>query len=266
MSNRKLKEKLDKLYDKYNRIDLIKPDPLQFVYRYSNPVDREIAAFLAAVLAYGRVEQIQKSLDNLLSFMSDGPYEFVMSLNCGQKTLLKDFKHRFNTGDDIYLFLQLIKAILKKNKSIEEFFLKGYKGSDKNIIPSLSNFCTSLHQLYSNNNKGEMPRSLAYLLPNPLSGSACKRLNLFLRWMVREDNVDVGLWKNIDKRKLIIPMDVHISKLCKELGFYKRKTISLAAAIEITDNFSKIEPSDPVKYDFALCRTGMLEVNRGWIN
>ena len=262
----KLKYKLEMLYKKYNRRDVIKPDPLQFVYRFSERRDKEIAAFLSAVLAYGRVEQIQKSLKRLFSLMPEGPYDFVMSLNYRQKILLKDFKHRFNTGKDIYLLLQLIKLVLEHDESMEDFFLTGYKDSDRNIIPGLTAFCHSFHRLYTENNNRQMPKGLAYLLPNPCNGSACKRLNLFLRWMVREDNVDVGLWKRIDKTKLVIPMDVHISRLCKALGFYKRETISLAAAVEITDNFSKIEPDDPIKYDFALCRTGMLKVKRSRLN
>jgi uncharacterized protein (TIGR02757 family) len=266
MTARKLKEKLDELYEKYNRRDLIKPDPLQFVYRYSSGADKEIAAFLSAVLAYGRVEQIQKSLEKLFSLMEKSPYDFVISFDNKKKKLLKDFKHRFNTGKDICDLLKILKSALQQYGSLEKLFLKGYKKEDKNIIPALSEFCTSLRQLHSHGGNGHMSRGLAYLLPHPLSGSACKRFNLFLRWMDREDDVDVGLWKSVDASKLIIPMDAHISKLCKNMGFYKRKTISLAAAIEITDNFAKVEPCDPVKYDFALCRSGMLGVNRRWVN
>ena len=108
--------------------------------------------------------------------------------------------------------------------------------------------------MHPKNSKG-----LKYLVPNPKDGSACKRLNLFLRWMVRKDGVDAGLWKSVDKSKLIVPVDVHMGRLCKLLGLYRRKTISIAAAVEITENFRSIEPDDPVKYDFALSRVGILD-------
>jgi uncharacterized protein (TIGR02757 family) len=259
MTAGKLKEKLDRLYEKYNHHGLIKPDPLQFVYRYANPADKEVAAFLSAVLAYGRVKQIQKSLEHLLSLMPTGPYAFVMSLNNRKKVLLKDFKHRFNTGKDIYDLLNLLKLALQQYGSIEELFLQGYKADDENIIAALSTFCTSLRQFHAQSNNNQIPKSLAYLIPSPVAGSACKRLNLFLRWMVRKDGVDTGLWKEIDKRKLLVPVDVHMNRLCRILGLHKRKTVSLSTAIEVTNSFAKIEPQDPVKYDFALSRIGIVE-------
>ncbi len=133
--------------------------------------------------------------------------------------------------------------------------MQGYNDSDKNIIPSLTRFCDSLTAAHN----GQPTRSLKYLLADPARGSACKRLNLFLRWMVRDDDVDTGLWKSVDKAKLIVPIDVHMGRLCKILGFYSRKSVSLRAAIDITESFREIEPSDPVKYDFALSRIGIVE-------
>ena len=252
VSNRTaIKNILDKLYNKYNHYDLIKPDPLQFVYRYDNPSDREIVAFISAALAYGRVEQIQKSLMNLFERMGDSPYEFVTGLGkVGQKKL-KGFKHRFTTGQDISDLLTCFQKVLNKHTSIEDFFIQGCNQDDKYIIGGLSNFCNSLVDMYAREHNGKTSQGLNYLLVNPANGSACKRLNLFLRWMVREDDVDTGLWKSIDKAKLIVPVDVHMSRLCKILGLYDRKTTSLSAAVEITESFAGIEPADPVKYDFA---------------
>ncbi|MHC4467580.1 MAG: DUF2400 family protein [Planctomycetota bacterium] len=140
MTSRKLKEKLDELYDKYNRLDLIKPDPLQFVYRYSNPQDREIAAILSAVLAYGRVQQIEKSLSRLLAILGDSPHAFVMNFGKKHEQELKDFKHRFTSGQDIIDLLKLFKIVLKKSGTIEKFFFCGYNSCDDNIIPALSQF------------------------------------------------------------------------------------------------------------------------------
>lgn len=256
---KKIRDILEKLYKKYNRHELISPDPLQFVYHYSKPADMEIVAFLAAALAYGRVQQIEKSLNNLLTRMGDSPYEFVLNFNKNKRRLLKDFKHRFTTGDDISDLLALFKEIINKYGSIEQYFIRGYNTGDSNIIPALTHFCNSLLELHAAGHKGQATRGLKYLLVSPTGGSTCKRLNLFLRWMVRDDDVDAGIWKTIDKAKLIVPVDVHMGRLCKILGLYNRSTVSLRTALEITESFTEIEPADPVKYDFALSRIGILE-------
>jgi uncharacterized protein (TIGR02757 family) len=254
-----IRDVLEKLYKKYNRRELISPDPLQFLYRYSDPADIEITAFLASALAYGRVQQIEKSLDNLLSRMGDSPYEFVINFDKKKRRAIKGFKHRFTTGDDIYDILMLFRTIINRHGSIEQYFARGYNPDDSNIIPALSQFCNSLLDLHAAGHKGQTSSGLKYLLVSPAGGSACKRLNLFLRWMVRDDDVDAGLWKSIDKAKLIVPVDVHMGRLCKILGLYNRNTVSLRAALEITESFAEIEPDDPVKYDFALSRIGIVE-------
>ena len=254
-----IRDILEKLYKRYNRRELISPDPLQFLYRYSDPADIEITAFLASALAYGRVQQIEKSLDNLLGRMGDSPSEFVINFDKDKRRTLKDFKHRFTTGNDISDLLTLLRTIISRCGSIEQYFALGYNPGDSNIIPALSEFCNSLLDIHAAGHKGPPTRGLKYLLVSPAGGSACKRLNLFLRWMVRDDDVDAGLWKSIDKAKLIVPIDVHMGRLCKILDLYDRKTVSLSAATEITESFAEIEPADPVKYDFALSRIGILE-------
>jgi len=254
-----LKNVLERLYARYNHRDLIKPDPMQFLYRYPSRADMEIAALLAAELAYGRVQQIQKSLTNLLGRMGCSPFDFVRDFDERKRAKLKDFKHRFTTGDDISDLLTLLKKVLNRHGSIERFFVRGYDYDDENVIPALSKFCDSLLDMYAKTYNGSAPRGLSYLLPRPATGSACKRLNLFLRWMVREDDVDTGLWSSIDKAKLIVPIDVHMGRLCRILGLYDQKTVSLASAVKITQSFAEIEPADPVKYDFALSRIGIIE-------
>ena len=255
----RLGDVLEGLYEKYNRAELIKPDPLQFVYKYSEPADMEIAGFLAADLAYGRVQQIEKSLTRLFALMGDSPWAFVLNFDdVGRKTLAP-FKHRFTTGDDISDLLTLLRRVLLKYGSIEQFFLRSYDPTDANIVPALTKFCASLCQMYAAEHNGQVSRGLNYLLASPERHSPCKRLNLFLRWMVRSDSVDAGLWKSVDKAKLIVPVDVHMGRLCRILGLYTQKTASLAAALKITESFLEIEPADPVKYDFALSRMGILE-------
>ena len=130
---------------------------------------------------------------------------------------------------------------------------------DENTISALSKFCDGLLETYAKAHGGQATRGLEYLLAGPANGSACKRLNLFLRWMVRSDDVDTGLWRRIDKAKLIVPVDVHMGRLCKILGLHSLKTVSLAMAVKITEGFREIEPADPVKYDFALSRIGIVE-------
>ena len=254
-----MKDVLERLYEKYNHHELISPDPLQFVYCYSNPADMEIAAFLASALAYGRVQQIEKSLTDLLGRMGDSPSEFVINFDKDKRQTLRGFKHRFTTGDDISDLLALLRTIINQCGSIEQYFAMGYNFGDRNIIPALSEFCNSLLDIHAAGGGRQPARGLKYLLVNPNGRSACKRLNLFLRWMVRDDDVDTGIWKSIDKARLIVPVDVHMSRLCKILGLYRQKTASLSAAVEITKSFAEIEPADPVKYDFALSRIGILE-------
>jgi uncharacterized protein (TIGR02757 family) len=255
----KLKKIFEGLYNRYNHRNLIAPDPLQFVYQYTEPADKEIVAFLAAALAYGRVEQIEKSLSNLFARMGKSPYAFVQGFDKAKRERLNSFKHRFTTGQDISDLLVLLKQVLKRYGSIQKFFVEGYNPNDKNIIPALTRFCDSLYAMYVKDHNGQPSVGLKFLLAGPAGGSACKRLNLFLRWMVRKDDVDVGLWKSIDKAKLIVPVDVHIGRLCRILGLYSRKTVSLSAAVEITESFAQIEPADPVKFDFALSRIGIIE-------
>jgi uncharacterized protein (TIGR02757 family) len=250
---------LEKLYNRYNHHELIKPDPLQFIYHYSKPADMEIAGFLAAELAYGRVQQIQKSLTDLLGRMGASPFEFVLNFDRQKRKRLKNFKHRFTSGGDISDLLELLKKILNQYGSIEEFFIRGYNPDDKNIIPALSKFCDSLLGMYAKTHTSPASTQLGYLLTRPSAGSACKRLNLFLRWMVRDDDVDAGLWKRMDKAKLVVPIDVHMGRLCRILGFHDRKAISLSTAVKITEHFAEIESADPVKYDFALSRIGILD-------
>ena len=255
----KLKAVLDKLYDKYNRRELIKPDPLQFVYEYSNPPDMEIAGFLAASLAYGRVEQIENILRNLLGRMGRSPFEFVGNFTNRDRASLEDFKHRFNTGDDISDLLVLLRRTLADFGSIENYFLRFFDAADKNIILALTRFCDTLLDIHRTAHRGRMSKGLAFLLASPGRGGAAKRLNLFLRWMVRSDNVDTGLWRSIDKSKLIVPVDVHMARLCKILWLNNHSNVTLKTAVEITKHFAEIAPSDPVKYDFALSRIGILE-------
>lgn len=261
-SPRRLRHCLEQVYIRYNRRELIAPDPLQFVYRYSSPADKEIAGFLAAALAYGRVRQIEKSVERLLGLMGQHPAAFVRDFDRYKRQTLADFRHRFTSGDDISDLLVLLKKVLADCGGIEAYFARGLASHHPNVAPALSAFCDSLLAEHARRNDGDAGAGLKYLLSSPTRKSACKRLNLFLRWMVRDDAVDPGVWKSISPAKLLVPLDVHMSRISFMMNLCKPQNISLKTAVEVTKGFACIEPTDPVRYDFALCRAGMLNDSR----
>ena len=242
----RLNKNLEKIYKTYNRRKYVNPDPLEFLYNYKNDQDIEIVGLIAASLAYGRVAQILKSVNIILDKLSPSPKEFLTKEK-KLKLLFKDFKHRFSTGNDIADMLEGIKKIINKYGSLQNCFINGYSQNDESVIPALSAFVEEI--------KGQ--KNDAYLLPSPEKGSACKRLNLYLRWMVRKDKVDPGTWGEIQKSKLIIPLDTHMFNIAGIFGFTNRKQANLKSAIEITNAFKNFCPKDPVKYDFALTRFGI---------
>lgn len=266
LSQENLKEILEAIYLKYNRSSYIGSDPLIFAYDYQNPRDIEIAAFVASTLSYGRVAQIQASLKKLFEIMGKSPYDFIVSFDNRTAKKLSSFKHRFNTGEDMAELFSMLKHCLQQSGSLEEYFCKFYSDTDDNIIPALGNFCGALLTQHSEAAKKPPSRGLKYLLANPAGKSPCKRLNMFLRWVVRDDGVDLGLWKKIPPSKLIVPLDTHMIRLCKILGLHNSKTPSLATAVAVSNEFKKLSPTDPVRYDFALCRIGIVEGCNGVFN
>ena len=245
-----LKEKLDELYICYNRKKFVHPDPLEFLYDYKDIKDRELVALIASSLAYGRVAQILKSVSIVLKIMSPSPYNFLTDIS--EKDLLKrfkGFKHRFTTGEDISLMLLGAKRMIGEEGSMYNAFLSGYNNTDENIIPALSRFTERLNDVSVQEKNS--------LISLPCRGSACKRHHLFLRWMVRKDAVDPGGWDMIDPAKLIIPLDTHMHKLGTGMNMTVRKQADMRTAIEITGAFRKINPEDPVRYDFSLTRLGI---------
>ena len=222
----------------------------------------EVVGLLSATLAYGRVEQIAKSLTNLFEMMGKSPADFILNFNKKDSQKLETFKHRFNTGRDIAILLEIIKKALTQAGNLEKFFFIGYDKNAPDITTALSDFITRMLSLHDE----PKDRAIKYLLTNPADKSCCKRMFLFLRWMLRDDEVDPGLWKSMDKAKLVVPVDVHIARLSRILGFHNDKTMSLKTAVKITEGFRKISPADPVKYDFALSRIGILENCSGQIS
>jgi len=254
-----LAEILERVYARYNHRRFIGADPLQFAYRFDRPQDAEVACFLAAALAYGRVQQIQRSLNDLFARMDCGPYDFAMNFSPSRRGRLTGFKHRFTTAEDLGDLLELLRTVLRQHGSIESFFVEGIDPSEPNVLPALARFCDRLTHVYARKHGGKVSRGLMYLLASPSRGSASKRLHLFLRWMVRADDVDPGLWKGVDPARLIVPLDVHMARLCRILGLHDSNTISQSTAVRVTEGFAAIVPADPVKYDFSLSRIGIVD-------
>jgi uncharacterized protein (TIGR02757 family) len=237
------------LYNTYNKRDFVHPDPLEFLYDYDDPEDREIVGLIASCFAYGSVWQILKTVRTILERI-DSPKRFLMNVS---RTMLldnfSDFKYRFTTGEELATMLFGIKRVLEDFGSLHKCFLKGYDPKHENVLGGATFLVSELSSVFQSR-----PRSL---LPSPAAGSACKRLNLFLRWMVRNDAVDPGGWDQVSPSKLIIPMDVHMGRICRSLKLTSRKQSDMKAALEITEAFRKIEPADPVRYDFCLTRLGI---------
>jgi uncharacterized protein (TIGR02757 family) len=249
MSSASLKNHLDALYIKLNRREYISPDPLQFLYDYEDPADQEVVGLIAASLAYGRVAQIVASVSKVLKEMPE-PNSFVTTSSRKKldKTFL-GFKHRFTTGSEMAAMLYGAGFVIKKYGSLGKCFALGIREDHETILPALERFVSELNE----GAKGEAPS----LLPNPSQGSACKRFNMYLRWMVRKDDVDPGIWDGICPSKLIVPLDTHMHRICTEIGLVKRKSADIKTAQEITAAFRKFSPRDPVRYDFALTRLGI---------
>ncbi len=249
-SRKEIKYKLEKLYSKYNHRSFVHPDPLEFLYSYNEIKDREIAGIIASSLAYGRVGQILKSTGHILKKMGPSPYEFLMVSDLDRlKQRFAGFKHRFTVGDEVACLLYAARSMIKDFGSLNNAFLAGYDEKDSNTIPAVLDFCENI-SILSND-------SCRSLIPSHLGGSAFKRLNLFLRWMVRNDGVDPGGWTGISPSKLLIPLDVHMHRISRSLGLTSRKQADIKTVIEVTGSFKNIEKNDPIRYDFALTRIGI---------
>ncbi|NQU15580.1 MAG: TIGR02757 family protein [Desulfobacteraceae bacterium] len=244
------KGQLDRLYASYNSPEWIHPDPLEYLYHYPRFHDREVVGLIASSLAYGKVIQILKSVSVVLEKMGPFPCEFLkLQTPSSLEQTFFDFRHRFTTGKELAQLLTGIKAVIERFGSLYACFFAGLKQDHETVLPALSFLVENLRAALDGH-----PNSL---LPLPEKGSACKRLNLFLRWMVREDKVDPGGWRGVGPSRLIIPLDTHMHRICTLLKLTDRKSSNMRTAREITCAFSQIEPSDPVRYDFALTRLGI---------
>lgn len=246
---------LEALYDRYNRRPLVAGDPLVFVHRYRGSGDREVVGLLSAALAYGRVKQIQASVERVLERLGPRPADFLCACGAGGlRGLLGDFRHRFHRGEDVEALLAAVGRVRREHGSLERCFLQGYSADHQDVAPALSHLVGELGRAGCGGN---------HLVSDPAGGSACKRMNLFLRWMVRRDRVDGGRWAAWLAPKLLVPLDTHMHRISMRLGLTRRKSADLRTAREVTAAFARLAPDDPVRYDWALTRVGMAgEVER----
>jgi len=227
-------------------------DPVWYLHSLNDDKEIEIAGFILACFAYGRVDIMNNFTDSLFKRIRGSIYEFTVNFGKRDKQYFNHLQYRFNNGNDIsYLFRQIQKAYLDYG-SLKELFLTDYSSEDKNILKPLNYFTCFL--------KKNVPEDSGfhYLVPDSSKNSACKRLNLFLRWMVRKDEIDMGIWGGeVDKSKLIIPVDIHVYRISKQLNLVNRNSCDMKYAIELTNKLKEFDPEDPVKYDFALCHIGI---------
>lgn len=240
-------------------------DPLSFCHRYTSQEDRETAAIISASFAYGSVAVIKKSLERIFAPMGSSPALYLKNMKTEQAlTDFAGFKHRFNNDKDLVALLLAIKKMRQLAGSVEQFFLRFHDQNAKTIEKGLCGFVNSVLDFdYSDlfGVKVLPPRaSFRFLFPSPSAGSACKRLCMLLRWLVRpDDGIDLGIWKNITPAQLIIPVDLHIRRISKLLRLTSRSNADWRTACQITDHLRKFDPIDPVKYDFSLCHLGISE-------
>ncbi|MBE7415333.1 MAG: TIGR02757 family protein [Deltaproteobacteria bacterium] len=264
MDVKKLKKHLDRLLRTFDR-SFLATDPLEFVHRYNRPEDREIVGLVASSLAYGKVEIIKKSVSRVLEAAGPSPYRFTRRFEPEKGLrLFSGFVHRFNRGEDIACLFWFARQMIEEAGSIGGFFMEGHEPSRKNVKEALSSFSERALALDSSTvyGKKKLPpkAGVRFFFPNPADGSPCKRLNLYLRWMVRRgDGLDFGQWKGVEPCKLVMPLDTHVARISRNIGLTGRANPDWRMAEEVTDALKKLDPADPVKYDFALCRLGILD-------
>lgn len=261
-----LKPLLDRFYREYNFKERLVHDPIEFPHRYKNSRDIEVSAFIASAFAYGKVGLFKSAVEKILSRMGPSPYEFLLEFRPKKNSkLFEGIKYRFNENEDLIALIFILHKILLNNRSLENTFKAFYKSGDSTIEKGLSGFISALLEINTTPVYGKdvRPAGLRQLFPSPVNGSACKRANLFLRWMIRDKDIDFGIWKGIPKNRLIVPLDTHIARISRCLGFTERRSQDWKMAVEITEALKRIDHEDPLKYDFALCHHGISGICKG---
>jgi len=251
MKDNELKSMLDLKVDQYNQPFFIKNDPISIPHQFSKKQDIEIAGFFAAVFSWGNRTTIINKSSELLQRMDKTPYQFILHYTNADLKRLRSFKHRTFNDDDLFYFIDFFQRHYKKYDSFENAF---FPAIGMNVESGLNHFKKYFF-------KADHLKRTEKHVSSPLQKSTCKRLVMFLRWMVRTDKkgVDFGIWKNIKPSQLISPLDVHVARVARKIGLLNRKQNDWQAAVELTEALCKLDKYDPVKYDFALFNLGIIE-------
>jgi uncharacterized protein (TIGR02757 family) len=253
MDPERLKKFLDEKVDHYNQPFFIAKDPVSIPHQFKKKQDIEISAFFAATFSWGNRTTILQKSRELMALMDNSPSEFCLHAGTPAIKKLLTFKHRTFNSTDLLYFVEFIKYHYSRNGSLESAFTKSMKASDKTVENALTGFCDYFFSLE------HVPQRTRKHIASPQKNSSCKRLNMFLRWMVRKDDhgVDFGIWKKIKPAQLICPIDLHVSRVAKKIGLITRNQPDWATALELTAHLRRMDPGDPVKYDFALFGLGI---------
>jgi uncharacterized protein (TIGR02757 family) len=255
-----LRPALDQLYASFNYPDSA-TDPIQIVRRFERPDDREVVAFCAAALAFGRVSSVLQSIERVVAVMGKHPGQYVRRFDPRREaSKFADIVHRWTRGVDLVALLWLLKQMTDRAGTIEGFFLEGYNRGAEDVGPALDSFSDRALALDLTAAYGRVPKraGVCYFFPRPSKGSACKRLNLFLRWMVRRDSLDLGVWTRVSPAALVVPLDTHVIRVGRCLRLTRYTSPGWRMAQDITASLRRLDAADPVKYDFALCHLGMM--------
>lgn len=253
---------LDALYRAYNHAHAAR-DPVWVARRFERAEDREVAAFCASALAFGRVQSVIRAVERLLAVLGPRPADGVRTFEPGRhRRRLAGAGHRWIRGRDLAALVWILRHMLERAGSIERFFADGHEATAEDVGPALELFSTralavDLAPVYGSRGTPGMRSGAAFFFARPSSGSACKRLNLFLRWMVRADAVDLGLWTTVRPAQLVVPLDTHVARVARCLGLTRYRTPGWQMAADITRALRAVDPDDPVRFDFALCHLGM---------
>jgi len=243
------KEEIDGLAARFEVEDFIKDDPIQFPHRFSDKKDVEIAGFVASILAWGKRKVFIRKLDELFGIMEHQPYDFVLNFEPG---VFGDFNYRFYKPEDFVNIFSVIRDLYKNDGGLEGLFRSGYEQG--NLFPVVVDYFYS--RAGNNIGHGAEP-GFYHMIPNPGNNGAMKRMNMFMRWMVRKGPVDLGVWDFMPAADLLIPLDVHVARVSREMGLLAGKSNNFKAVLELTEKLKLFDPLDPVKYDFAMFGYGI---------